>query len=132
MSIEKILTDCNIVAIVGFSDNHTRPSNRIGRYLLGNGYKVYGINPRLSNREVDEISCYGSLTELPEHAEIINLFRRSEFVKDLMDEILELDYKPKAVWAQVGVISYEAMQLAKENGIEYIENKCIMVEHTKI
>ncbi|MEO8447515.1 MAG: CoA-binding protein [bacterium] len=130
--IEKILTSYNSVAIVGFSHNHQRPSNRIGRYMKGNGFKVMGVNPGLAGREIDEINCYASLKELPEEAEIINIFRRSEFVYDLMNEILLLSYKPKVIWTQIGVVSSEAKELALKNDIEYIENKCIMVEHTLI
>lgn len=132
MTIEEILNTYKVIAVVGFSDNHSRPSNRIGRYLLGNGFKVYGVNPKLGNREVDEIKCYSSLKDLPEQADIINIFRRSEFVEDLMKEVLELNYNPKVVWTQIGVISSEAKELALENEIAFIENKCIMVEHTKI
>lgn len=132
MSIGEILKSNTVIAIVGFSDNHTRPSNRIGRYLLGNGYNVYGINPKLENKIVDEIRCFASLKDLPVSAGIINIFRRSEFLYDLMKEIIQLKLKPKVVWTQIGVISREAGSLAEENGILYIENKCIMVEHTLI
>lgn len=132
MSIEEILIKFKSIAIVGFSDNHDRPSNRIGRYLRGNEFIVYGVNPRLANKEVDEINCYGSMKELPEAVEIINVFRRSEFVHDLMKEVLTLKFKPKVFWTQVGVVSMEAKVIAGTNNIEYIENKCIMVEHNKI
>ena len=121
-----------IVAVVGFSDNHTRASNRIGRYLKGNGFTVYGVNPKLAGKEIDEISCYASVKDLPEEADIINVFRRSEYVPDLMEEILELDYKPNLIWSQIGVISSESSDKALENDIDYIENKCIMVEHNII
>ena len=129
-NFEKILNECKVIAVVGFSDNHSRPSNRIGRYLLGNGYKVYGVNPRFDNKEVDEIICHPSLQHLPEHADIINVFRRSEFVFDLMNEIMELDYKPRVIWTQIGVFSNESKELAEANGITYVENKCIMIEHS--
>lgn len=129
---EKVLTENNVVAVLGFSANHTRPSNRIGRYLMGNEFKVYGVNPLLKGKIVDEITCVGTLAELPPGVEIINVFRRSEFLTDHMKEILELDFKPKVVWTQIGVISSEAMQLAERNNIVYIENHCIMVEHSKI
>lgn len=132
MSIEEILTQNKVIAIVGFSDNHKRPSNRIGRYLFGNGYKVYGVNPRLHGQVVDEINCYGFLEDLPEKADIVNVFRRSDYVFDLVKEILDLNYKPKVIWAQIDVISNEAKELAKANGFEYIENKCIMIEHSRI
>lgn len=132
MTIEEILNTNKVIAVVGFSDNHSRPSNRIGRYLLGNGFKVYGVNPKLENREVDEIKCYSYLKDLPEQTDIVNIFRRSEFVESLMKEVIALNYKPKVVWTQIGVISSEAKELALQNDIVFIENKCIMIEHTKI
>jgi uncharacterized protein len=132
MDIKEILEQAKIIAVVGFSDNHSRPSNRIGRYLHGNNYKVYGVNPRLHNKDVDEINCYAHLKYLPEEPDLINIFRRSEFVEELMIEILKLHRKPKTVWTQIGVISNEAKKMALANEIKYIENKCIMVEHTKL
>ncbi|MDQ3193881.1 MAG: CoA-binding protein, partial [Bacteroidota bacterium] len=72
LKIKEILTDNKVIAIVGFSDNNIRPSNRIGRYLYGNMFKVYGVNPKLHNRVIDEISCFGSLKDIPEHIDIVN------------------------------------------------------------
>ncbi len=132
MTIKEILNNNKVIAVVGFSENHTRPSNRIGRYLDGNGYTVYGVNPKLSGTETDNIKCYSNVKDLPEQADIINIFRRSEFVEDLIKEILEMNYKPKVIWAQIGVISSEGRSLAEDNEIAYIENKCIMIEHSKI
>ncbi|MDQ3019172.1 MAG: CoA-binding protein [Bacteroidota bacterium] len=132
MKIKDILSSGKSIAIVGFSDNRLRPSNRIGRYLHGNGFKIFGVNPKLDKKEIDEITCYASLKDLPENIDIVNIFRRSEFVEDLMKEILALDYKPEMIWTQIGVISMEAKELALANDIIYVENKCIMVEHAKI
>ncbi len=130
--VKEILTSNKVVAVVGFSDNRERPSNRVARYLHGNDFTVYGVNPRFDGKEIDEIVCHTALKNLPEHADIINIFRRSEFVFDLVNEILELDYKPNVIWTQIGVISSEAKELAESRGIVYVENKCIMVEHNKI
>ena len=129
--IAEILNSSRTIAIVGFSANHMRPSNRIGRYMRGNGYTVYGVNPGLDKTEVDEIRCFAKLSVLPEKPDIVNIFRRSEFVFDIMQEIAEMNFKP-AVWTQIGVISSEAKELALSKGIVYIENKCIMVEHNNL
>ncbi|MEP7146493.1 MAG: CoA-binding protein, partial [bacterium] len=67
-----------------------------------------------------------------EHIDIVNVFRRSEFLLDVVKEASELDLLPGAIWAQVGVISLEAKELALQKGISYVENKCIMVEHSNI
>lgn len=127
--IKNLLTESKIIAVVGFSDNFSRPSNRIGRYLHGNGYKVFGINPKLEKKTILDIECFDLLKQLPVNADIVNIFRRSEFLRAVIDEILELNYKPRAVWTQIGVIDYETKIKAEENGIFYVENKCIMTEH---
>ncbi len=131
-NIEEILKNNKIISIIGFSDNHIRPSNRIGRYLLRNGYKVYGVNPKLNGKMVNEINCYASLKDVPEKTDIVNIFRRSEYVYDIVKEILELSQMPKVIWTQIGVISQESSELAVSNGLIYIENRCIMVEHANI
>lgn len=127
--INDILESGNVVAIVGFSDNHERPSNRIARYLRGNLFKVYGVNPRFDNKIIDEMQCYSSLADIPEKINIVNIFRRSEFVEGVVKEILSLEIKPDAIWAQIGVISNEARDLAEKNDIKYVDNLCIMIEH---
>jgi len=132
MTIKNILTNKKIIAVVGFSDNLHRPSNRIARYMQGNGFKVFGINPRLEGKTVDEIKCYAALKDVPERFDIVNVFRRSEFVADLIKEIAALDYKPKVIWTQIGVIDNDSKISALKMGYEYVENKCIMVEHMRI
>ena len=122
-NLNELFSSNKVIAVVGFSDNHTRPSNRIGRYLKGNGFTVYGVNPRLAGKEIDDIECVASVKDLPVKADIINVFRRSEFVPDLMKEILELDYKPNLIWSQIGVISNESSDMAAKNEIDYIGNK---------
>lgn len=132
MTIKNILDNFKVIAVVGFSDNHLRPSNRIARYLAGNNYKVFGVNPRLGGKTIDEIKCYSALKYINEEIEIVNVFRRSEFIADLFNEIIELKYKPQVIWTQIGVIDGEVKGRALKDGYEYVENKCIMVEHQNI
>jgi len=129
--IRNLLNNSKVIAVIGFSDDRTRPSNRVARYLHGNGFIVYGVNPKLVNNTVDEIKCFSGIADIPESAGIINIFRRSEFLFDLVKEILDLNYKPEAIWTQIGVIDSEAGKLAEAKGIFYIENRCIMTEHQK-
>lgn len=131
-NIKDVLASNKIIAVIGLSDNPSRPSNRVARYLYGNGYKVYGVNPKLAGKCVNEIKCFASLKDLPENVHIVNVFRRSEFLLELMKDITELNYKPSVVWTQIGVIDSEANKLAGEKGIVYIESKCIMTEHQKL
>ena len=131
-SLNEIFNDCKVIAIIGFSENPARPSNRIGRYLKGNLYTVYGVNPELEGKSVDGIICYGSLKNIPSKIDLVNIFRRSEFLTGILNEVLKLNEKPSVIWTQYGVIDSAAKDLALKNNIEYVENKCIMTEHQKL
>ena len=131
-SLIEIFNNSKVIAVIGFSENPARPSNRIGRYLTGNLYTVYGVNPKLAGKSVDDIICYSSLDNVPCKIDIINIFRRSEFLTVIVNEVLMLKEKPSVIWTQVGVIDSGAKDLAYINNLEYVENKCIMTEHQKL
>ncbi|MFZ1320112.1 MAG: CoA-binding protein [Ignavibacteria bacterium] len=131
-TLEEIFNQYKNIAVLGFSVKHDRASNRIGRYLTMNGFNVFGVNPDVDLSEIDGIHVHDDLKSLPENVDVINIFRRSEFLYDHVKEILKMDPLPKVIWTQIGVIDPDAKKLAEENGIQYIENKCIMVEHNKI
>jgi predicted CoA-binding protein len=132
MNYSEILNKYKKIAVVGYSANPARPSHWIAEYLLKSGYEVYGVNPGLEGRCVNEINCYSSLKELPVKVDIVNVFRRPSALPELMNEIMNLDYKPDVIWTQIGVVNAEARKIAEENEIKYIENLCIYVEHQKI
>ncbi len=132
MSIKEILEKYKKVAVIGFSDNPARDSNKIALYLNENGYIVYGINPKLDGKNIYGIQCYKSLSDVPDEIEIVDIFRLSIAVLPIVQEILKLNYRPKVIWTQFGIINDEAKNLALENGFEYIEDKCIFVEHSKL
>lgn len=131
-SLIEIFNNSKVIAVIGFSENPARPSNRIGRYLAVNSYTVYGINPILAGKSVDDIICYGSLSKVPFKIDIVNVFRRSEFLSGIVNEVLMLKDRPSVIWTQYGVIDSVAKDLAYKNNIEYVENKCIMTEHQKL
>jgi len=132
LNLKEIFNTYKNVAVLGFSDRRDRASNRIGRYLKENDYNVTGVNPVPDKNSADNITIVKSLSELPENTEIINIFRRSEFLYDHINEILKMKTLPKVIWTQLGVIDQKAKELAEKNNIHYIENKCIMVEHNNI
>ena len=129
MTTDEILNKYKKIAVLGFSQNPMRPSNHITIYLQKVGYTVYGVNPGLAGREVDGIKCYASLTEIPDEIEIVNVFRNSRYLPEIIDEILDLAYKPKVIWTQLDVVDAGSKERAIAEGIEYVEDKCIYVEH---
>ncbi len=129
MTTDEILNKYKKIAVLGFSQNPVRPSNHITIYLQKTGYTVYGVNPGLAGREVDGIKCYASLTEIPDEIEIVNVFRNSRYLPEIIDEVLALPYKPKVIWTQLDVVDADSKERAIAEGIEYVEDKCIYVEH---
>ncbi|CAN5630624.1 CoA-binding protein [soil metagenome] len=117
------------IAVIGFSNKPYRDSNRIAVYMQNAGYIVYGVNPGLGGKIIDGIKCYTKLSDITDTIEIINVFRNPDALPELINEIMNLPYKPEVIWTQLGVINQDAKKKANENGFEYIENKCIYVEH---
>jgi predicted CoA-binding protein len=131
MDTKEILKKYFKIAVVGFSDNDLRDSNKVSRYMFDEGYTVFGVNPKLDGQIINGIRCYGKLADLPEKADIINIFRKPGAVFDLVKEVLELDYTPKVIWTQLGIFNEKAKELALKKEMDYIENKCLYIEHKK-
>lgn len=132
MNIADFLTISRVIAVVGFSRDYSRPSNRVARYLYGNGYEVYGINPNCSESNAEGIPVFPSLKNINKKIDIVNVFRRSEFLPETVKEAIELNPKPMLIWTQIGVIDESARIKALKNEVAYIENKCIMTEHQRL
>jgi predicted CoA-binding protein len=126
MSIESIL-GYKTIAIVGISDDPTRPSNFVARFLMEHGYKIIPVNPKLTEWEKEK--CYPDLLSIPEKVDIIDIFRRSEAIPPIVDEAIAI--KAKAVWMQEGIINEEAAAKAQKSGIEVVMDKCMKKEYVK-
>lgn len=130
--MKQLLENCKTIAVIGYSDNPKRASSSIAKYLLDKGYNVYGVNPRLAGKEINGIKTFHKISSLPDEINLFNIFRNSVFMKEIVEEILTLPYKPKGIWTQIGVIDEDAKTLATSNGIQYIEDECIYVEHKRL
>ncbi len=129
-----LLHAAKTIAIVGCSDRPGRTSHRIARYLRDAGFDVYPVNP--FHEEVLGLTCYPSVDAVPDDVviDVIDIFRRPKFTADVVRDVLKrasrLGRKP-VVWTQIGVSSSEAKQLAIDNGLVYVANRCTMVEHAR-
>ncbi len=99
----------------------------VGRYLLDNDYTIYPVNPGQS--EILGLKCYPNLSALAEPVEIIDIFRRSEDVLSVVEEVIEMKPLPKVVWMQQGIVNEQAAELAREHGIYVVMDRCIKVDH---
>ncbi|HYP40987.1 MAG TPA: CoA-binding protein [Chloroflexia bacterium] len=115
------------IAVVGLSSDTSKPSHGVARYLQREGYEITPINP--SEREVLGVKAYGSLAELPEPPEVVEVFRRPEFVGAVVEEAIAAG--AKAVWIQSGIINVQAAKRAREAGLITVMDRCMMVEHAR-
>lgn len=125
--IAEWLKNCKTVAVVGLSPKESRPSNMVGRYLLDNGFTVYPVNP--GQEEIFGLKCYPSLEALNEPVDIVDVFRRSEDVISVVEEVVKMSPLPKVVWMQQGVVNEDAAALARQKGIYVVMDRCIKVDH---
>ena len=123
--LRELLLKARVIAVVGYSDKPYRTSYRIGQYLRNAGYKVYPVNPTIS--EIDGLPCYSNLAAIPEPIDIVDVFRRSEYLAQIVDEAIAVG--AKAIWTQLGVVDEAAAQKADEAGLDVVMDRCIMVDH---
>jgi len=126
--MRRILEQARTIAVVGASPRAERPSNRIAGYLDLQGYTMIPVNP--TTNEVLGAESFPNLQSIPGQVDIVNIFRRSEFVPPIVDQAIEIG--AKAVWMQSGVMHAEAAHTAEEAGLIVVMNRCIMVEHLRL
>jgi uncharacterized protein len=125
---DHLLRDAKTIAVVGLSSHRWRPSYGVSEYMQSSGYRIIPVNP--SESEVLGEKAYASLEEIPEPVDIVNIFRRSEFVPAIVDAAIRMN--AKCVWMQEGVIHEEAAAKARAAGLEVVMDRCILKEHRRM
>jgi predicted CoA-binding protein len=118
------------IAVVGVSKNEEKPSHQVPKYLIEHGYNVIPVNPTLS--EVLGRKAYPSIADIQERIDIVDVFRKSEDVPAVVDDVLKKKDGIKVFWMQLGIYNEDAEKKAKENGIDVVYNRCIMEEHKRL
>jgi len=127
-TISEILKSSHTIAVVGLSSNPMRPSNGVAAYLQRAGYRIIPVNPKES--EVLGEKCYARLEDIPEKIDIVDIFRRSEYVPEIVESAIRLG--AKTVWMQEGVIHEEAAERARNAGLKVVMDRCTLKEHRKM
>ena len=122
--IKKIL-QYKSIAVVGFSPKEERPSNYVSMYMQKNGYLITPVNP--GHQHIGNLKCYPSLESIDHPIDIVNVFRKSEFVYDIVKSSIFIN--AKAVWMQDSVYDKRAERLAIEKGIMVVMDDCILRQH---
>lgn len=123
--IKTILQNAGNIAVVGLSDKSDRTSYMVAYALQQNGYRIIPVNPAVEGEIMGE-PVYGTLADITEPIDIVNVFRRSEFTPDIAKEAVAAN--AKVLWLQQGIINEEAAQIAVDGGLTVIMDRCIKVE----
>lgn len=123
--IGELLSRVKTIAVIGLSSNPMRPSFGVSQYMQRKGYRIIPVNPNESS--VLGEKAYSSLSEVPEKVDLVDVFRRPEFVSQIVEETIRLNIP--AVWLQEGVIHAGAAKRAKEAGLTLVMDRCILKEH---
>jgi predicted CoA-binding protein len=116
------------IAVVGLSSSAWRISYDVSRYMQAHGYEIIPVNP--NETEVLGEKAYPSLSDLPESPEVVDIFRRSEYASDIVDEAIKVG--AKAIWMQIDVIDMDAARRARKAGLIVVVDRCIKIEHARL
>ena len=126
--IPEILRDARTIAVVGLSGKRFRPSYGVAEYMQRSGYRIIPVNPR--EQQVLGETSYPDLESVPESIDIVDIFRRSEFVPEIVEAAIRKG--PKVIWMQEGVVHEEASRRAMEAGLEVVMDRCILKDHRRM
>ena len=127
--IKDILSKYKTIAMVGVSNDPTKPSTIVMKYMQEYGYKVYPINPSAKGQKILGEEVYAKITEIKENVDIVDVFRPSKEVLAIAEDTVKIN--AKVLWLQLGIRDENAKELVEKNHIEYIENKCTKMEYQK-
>ena len=125
--ITDLLKRSRTIAVVGLSNSPLRPSHGVSAYMQTQGYRIIPVNPNIHGSLGEK--AYASLLDVPEKIDIVNIFRRSEFVEEVVDQAIQL--KVPVIWMQEGVVHEKAAEKAREAGIFVVMDRCILKEHQR-
>ncbi|MCA1986489.1 MAG: CoA-binding protein [Desulfovibrio sp.] len=129
-ALSAVMQAARTIAILGAKDKPGAPVDRVGRYLIQAGYTVIPVHPK--RKDVWGLPTYASLADIPDHVDIVNLFRAPQYCPDHAREVLALASQPSCFWMQSGIVSLEARQLLQHTGMLVVEDRCLMVDHQQL
>ena len=128
-TIEKVLANTGVIAVVGLSDRENRASYEVARYLQAEGFRIIPVNPMLKGTVLGEVP-YPSLDEVPGKVDLVDIFRRPIDVPPVIDAAIRIG--APAVWMQLGIVHKEAARTARVAGLDVVMDRCTAIEHRRL
>jgi len=116
------------LAVIGLSDDPSRPSHSVSAYMQSHGYRILPVNPAVAH--VLGERSYPSLADLPDHPDVVNVFRLPRYIPAIVDEMIDLGLQN--LWLQLGIINEPAAIKAQQAGIHVVMDRCILIEHARL
>ncbi len=130
--LTRVLRRTKTIAIVGISAKEIRPSFYVARYLQLKGYRIIPVNPGLVGQKVLGEEVYADLASIPHDVDMVDIFRRSDAVPEIVDDALARWPDLQTIWMQIGVEHAEAAKIATACGVDVIQNKCPKMEYQRL
>ena len=127
-----IFREAKTVAVVGAKDDPAEPAHYVPAYLHARGYRILPVNPKLTGRRLHDVATVARVADLPEPVDVIEVFRRPEYLAGHAAEILALPWRPRAVWFQLGIRNDSAAETLAREGIRVVQDRCMMPEHRRL
>ena len=127
--IKDILSKYKTIAMIGVSNDQTKPSTIVMKYMQKYGYKVFPVNPSAKGQKILGEEVYAKITDIKKNIDIVDVFRPSREVLAIAEDTVKIG--AKVLWLQLGIRDENAKELVENNHIEYIENKCTKMEYQK-
>ncbi len=128
-NIKEILSKYKSIAMIGVSNDPTKPSTIVMKYMQKYGFKVFPVNPKAKGQKILGEKVFEKITDIKDKVDIVNVFRPSKEALDIAKDTVSI--KAKVLWLQLGIRSEEAKKIVEENKIEYVEDKCTKMEYQK-
>ena len=127
--IKEILSKYNSIAMIGISNDPTKASTIVMKYMQKYGFKVFPVNPKAKGQKILGEEVFEKITDIKDTVDIVDVFRPSKEALDIAKDTVSI--KAKVLWLQLGIKSEEAKKIVEENKIEYVEDKCTKMEYQK-
>ncbi len=126
--LKRILKDTKTIAVVGLSADPTKESHSVAAYLKAHGYHIIPVNPGV--KEILGEKSYPNLESIPEPVDVVDVFRRPEHLPEIAEHAVKIG--AKVLWMQMGITNEDAAKTARAGGLEVVQDRCMMAEHSRL
>ena len=129
---EEMLKNTKSIAVIGIKEDEWETAYKVPYYMSVHGYMIFPVNPKLKGKVLFDEEVKDKVNHLIDPIDMVNIFRRPEYLEEHALEILQMQPFPKYVWFQLGIYNDNAAKMLEEKGIKVVQNRCIMVEHANM